>query len=187
MSDPARYSATQKWLHWTIVLLVLLQITVGIMLGNLGEGTLTNVLYELHKSFGLTVLGLALVRIGVRLWHGAPSLEPGVPGWQRLAAYASHYALYALIVLVPFAGWTATSIGFPPVRYFWTVPVTLPLAHDEELAKTVYNIHALLAAALVAIVAIHAAAALHHHFGRRDRTLLRMLPERGDTSLTGSP
>ena len=176
MTNPENYSSLQKWLHWTIAALILVQLSVGVSLSRLGEGALTNALYELHKSFGLTVLALALVRIAVRSGRGAPPLEPNIPGWQRAAAYASHYALYTLIVLVPVAGWTATSAGYPPVNYFWTIPVTLPIEQNEHWANRVYWLHAALALALALVALVHAGAALHHHFIRRDRTLLRMLP-----------
>ena len=176
MKNPEGYSAAQKWLHWTIAALIVLQLSVGVSLPRLPEGAVTNALYELHKSFGLTILALALVRIALRSSRGAPPLEPNIPGWQRAAAYASHYALYTLVVLVPIAGWTATSAGYPPVNYFWTIPVTLPVEHNEDWANQVYWIHAVLALLLALTALVHAGAALHHHFIRRDRTLLRMLP-----------
>ena len=82
-------------------------------------------------------------------------------------------------MLVPVAGWTATSAGYPPVRYFWTLPVTLPIEQNEDWANRVYWLHAVLALALALVALVHAGAALHHHFVRRDRTLLRMLPGTG--------
>jgi cytochrome b561 len=182
MSMPEGYSAIQKWLHWTIAALIIVQLSIGVSLPRLPEGALTNALYELHKSFGLTILALALLRIAVRSSRGAPPLEPNIPGWQRAAAYTSHYALYTLIVLVPVAGWTATSAGYPPVRYFWTIPVTLPIEQNEDWANRVYWLHAVLALALALVALVHAGAALHHHFVRRDRTLLRMLPGTGSSS-----
>src|SRR3954469_23848824 len=97
---PSRYSPAQKWLHWSMAVLILGMIAIGLTMTNLGDGPLKDRLYELHKSIGLTVLALALVRIAVRRRRGAPPLEPGVPAWQRFAAHASHYALYGLIVLV---------------------------------------------------------------------------------------
>lgn len=170
------YSSTQKWLHWTMAALIVAMVIVGLTMRNLGEGAVTDTLYEVHKSTGIVLFGLALARIAVRLARGAPPLEPGIPAWQRLAAYASHYALYALIVLVPLAGWTATSSCCPPVNLFWTIPLTLPVPDTEDFSKAVFRIHFGLAFVTVAIVLIHASAALHHHFARHDRTLRRMLP-----------
>ena len=143
MTDAGRaYSAAQKWLHWSMAaLIVLLMIPAGLTMTRLGEGETTNTLYELHKSFGMIVFGLAVVRVVVRLIRGAPPLEPGIPPWQRFAAYVSHYALYMLIFLVPLTGWAATSACCAPVNLFWTFPLTLPVPGDEDLAKTIFRLH----------------------------------------------
>jgi len=189
MSEPAsdHYSPPQKWLHWLTAFFVVSLVTAGLIMTEIGDGQPKNILYELHKSLGLTVLGLTLVRIVVRVRRGAPPFVPGLPRWQRVAAHASHYALYLLIVLVPLLGWTATSVGFPPVNYFWTVPVTLPLPHDETLSERIFGAHKALAFTLVAVAGVHLSAALFHHFIRRDRTLLRMWPGRGAISGRGQP
>ena len=93
-----------------------------------------------------------------------------------LCPYVSHYALYMLIFLVPLTGWAATSACCPPVNLFWTVPLTLPVPNDENLAKAIFRFHYGFVYTLMAIVAVHVAGALQHHFYRRDRTLVRMLP-----------
>jgi cytochrome b561 len=174
---PSRYSSAQKLLHWTMAVLIVLMVAIGLTMTNLGEGPLTNTLYELHKSLGIVVLTLALIRIAVRWTRSAPPLEP-MPEWQRKAAYASHYSMYALIVLVPLMGWIATSYCCKPVKLFWTVPVSLPIpdAPTMEAARPLFLIHFTLAFTLAAIATIHVTAALHHHFVRRDATLRRMLP-----------
>jgi cytochrome b561 len=178
MTDaPKAYSLAQKWLHWSMAAIILLiMIPAGLTMTRLGEGETTNTLYELHKSFGLIVFTLAVVRAAIRLSRGAPPIEPGVPAWQRFAARVSHYALYMLIFLVPLTGWAATSACCPPVNLFWTVPLTLPVPNDEDLAKTIFRFHYGFVYTLMAIVAVHVAGALQHHFIRRDRTLVRMLP-----------
>jgi cytochrome b561 len=174
---PDQFSTAQKVLHWTIAVIVFIMVPVGLTMANvLGDGPFKNVLYELHKSFGIIIFCLAAVRVCIRLARGAPPLVPGLPAWQRAAAHASHYALYLLIVLVPIAGWAGTSACCAPVNVFWTVPVTLPLPDSMDLAKQIFRVHDTLALTLAAIVLVHASAALHHHFVRRDATLLRMLP-----------
>jgi cytochrome b561 len=174
---PSRYSAAQKVLHWTTAVLIVVMVAVGLTMTNMGDGPLKNALYELHKSTGLLVLVLALIRVAVRRTRSAPPLEP-MPEWQRMAAYTSHYSMYVLIVLVPLMGWIATSYCCKPVNFLWTVPVSLPIpdAPTMEAAKPLFLIHFTLAFILAAIVTIHVTAALHHHFVKRDRTLLRMLP-----------
>jgi cytochrome b561 len=170
------YSGAQKALHWTVAALVLVMVAIGVTMTTIPGSALKNNLYEIHKSIGLVVLGLMSVRIALRWRRGAPPLVPGLPSWQRRAATASHYALYALLVAVPILGWSGVSACCPPVNLFWTVPVTLPIGGGFETAKPILYVHDILALTLAALVAIHVAAALHHHFGRRDDTLRRMLP-----------
>jgi cytochrome b561 len=178
MADaPLGFAPIQKWLHWSMAAIILLiMIPAGLTMTRLGEGSTTNTLYEVHKSFGLIVFSLAVVRAVVRLTKGAPPIESDVPSWQRFAAYVSHYALYLLIFLVPLSGWAATSACCAPVNLFWTVPLTLPVPEGEDLAKAIFRLHYGFVYTLMAIVAVHVAAALQHHFVRRDRTLIRMLP-----------
>ena len=76
---PFRYSAAQKGLHWGMAVLIITRVIVGLTMTRLGEGKVTGILYELHKSVGLVVLALAIVRIGVRVARGVPPLEPGIP------------------------------------------------------------------------------------------------------------
>ena len=172
---PRRYSGLQKTLHWTMAALIVTQVAVGITMTNIGEGPLTNNLFELHKSIGITVLALALVRLAVRARRGAPPFEP-MPEWQRRAANASHTALYVLFIATPLVGWIATSYCCKPVNLFWTVPLTLPVPEGEDLAKAIFRFHYGFVYTLMAVLVVHVGAALQHHFIRRDRTLVRMLP-----------
>lgn len=176
---PSRYSSAQKLLHWSIALMILVMVALGLAMTRLGDGAVKNTLYELHKSIGLSLLTLVLVRLAVRWRRGAPALEPTVPAWRRAAAHASHAALYVLIVLVPLAGWIATSSCCAPVRLFWTLPLTLPAPEGEQFSSAAFRAHFALVLGLVAIATIHVGAALQHHFIRRDGTLRRMLPGGG--------
>lgn len=185
-AGPDTYSGSQKALHWAVAALIVVTVPIGLSIVHvLSPGPATDFLYEAHKSIGLTILSLAVLRIVVRWRRGAPPLVPGLPRWQSAAAHGSHYALYLLIVLVPLTGWAATSACCAPVNLFWTWPVTLPVGGGMEAAEPIFQVHNALALTLTAIAMIHVAAALHHHFVRRDRTLLRMLPglrQRGKAS-----
>jgi cytochrome b561 len=169
------YSWAQRILHWLMAAIILCMIPAGLTMANLlADGPAKNTVYELHKSFGLVLFALILVRIAVRWSRGAPPLVPGLPRWQRIAARISHYALYGLMVLVPIAGWSGTSACCAPVNLFWTVPLTLPVEGGMETGKAIFKVHATLALLLAAIVLVHVSAALHHHLVRRDATLRRM-------------
>ncbi len=175
-STPEGYLPAQKLLHWTTALLIVTLVPVGLTMVRLEPGSIPDTLYEVHKSFGLLVFGLALCRIALRLARGAPPLVPGLPAWQRAAAHGSHIALYILIVLVPVLGWAGTSACCAPVNLFWTIPLTLPVSGGMEVAKRIFALHDAMALTLAGIVLIHVGAALHHHLIRRDDTLRRMLP-----------
>ncbi|MGY2052111.1 cytochrome b [Methylobacterium sp. JK268] len=174
---PSEYSSVQKLLHWLIAILIFGLVPVAIVMTSIGEGPLQDRLFDLHKSFGLTVLALVLARILVRASRGAPGLVDGLPAWQRAAARASHLALYGLILLVPVLGWAGTSACCAPVEWFGLVPVTLPISGGMPVGEKILNVHVVAAFLLTALVLVHGAAALHHHFARRDPTLRRMLPE----------
>lgn len=176
MRAPSTYSGAQKALHWTVAVLVLAMVGLGLAMTAIGPGPAKNTLYELHKSVGLVVLALMVPRAALRWRRGAPPLVPGLPAWQRAAAHASHGALYGLLVAVPLLGWAGVSACCPPVNLFWTLPLTLPVGGGFAAAKPILAVHDILALSLAGVVAIHVAAALWHHLVRRDETLRRMLP-----------
>lgn len=182
MSAGARaetYAGSQKFLHWFVAVIILFMVPAGLLMANvLPDGAVKNAVYELHKTFGIIAFFAAVVRIALRLYLGAPPLERDMPAWQRAAAHGSHIALYGLIVLVPLSGWAGTSACCAPVNLFWTFPLTLPVSGGMEAGKVILGWHEAFALTLAAIVAVHIAAALHHHLVRRDGTLRRMMPNR---------
>ena len=133
----------------------------------------------LHKSIGLTVLALSLARLGWRLAHSAPPLPATLPRWRARMAGSVYGALYLLIVAVPIAGWLRTSPNAYPLRWFGLAELPkFPIENGSAAAEAASSGHALLAWAMLLVVAVHIAAALHHHFRLRDPVLGRMLPSR---------
>jgi cytochrome b561 len=184
----AAYATIQKSLHWAMAVIILPLAAVGFAMANiLQHDALRNVFYEAHKSAGLAVLALAVLRLGVRLRRGLPPPVPGLSRWQRAAARGAHEALYVLILAVPLAGWLATSMCCAPVLFLGSLPAGLPVSGDEPAVDAAFLLHAGLAFALVGIVALHVGAALHHHFVRRDETLRRMLPGTAAPAADPSP
>lgn len=166
-------------LHWLIVLLVLALAIVGLTMVELPKTPKYFWVYTLHKSVGVTVLALVLLRIGWRLYAGAPKPVPGTPRWQERVASLTHWALYALVLAMPVSGWLFDSAsGLRPFRLFGLVEMPKLVAPDEAIRDVARDAHELLFWVLVALVAVHAAAAFHHHVFRQDATLLRMLPRR---------
>lgn len=186
MPAPQRYSAVAILLHWSIALLVLALVGLGLVMTNLAPGSPTQFsLYQWHKSLGITVLLLTLARIGWRLAHPVPALPANLRPWERAAARVTHVGLYVLLLAIPLSGWALVSASpwnIPTVLYGiipWPHLPVLPALEDkagaEAVAKQAHNLLAWLA---VALVALHVAAALKHHFILRDDVLARMLPGR---------
>lgn len=174
-----RWGPVSQALHWLVVLLVLVLAIVGLSLDSLPKTPKYFWVFTLHKSVGITVLALVLLRIGWRLHAGAPLPVAGTPAWQARVASATHVLLYALLLAMPLSGWLYDSAsGLRPFRWFGLVAMPKLAAPDEALADAAREAHELLFWALVALVALHVAAALHHHLFRNDATLSRMLPSR---------
>lgn len=174
-----RWGPVSKWLHWVIVVLLLGMSIVGLLMGELPSTPSYFWVYTAHKSTGLMILTLVLLRLGWRLYAGAPRPVPGTPSWQHRVAVVTHVLLYALILAMPLSGWLFDSAsGLRPLRWFGLFDVPKLVAPDEALASFAHGAHEWLFLAIVALVALHAGAALYHHLFLRDATLLRMLPGR---------
>lgn len=171
-----RYGAPAIVLHWLVAALVLLTIPLGIYMADLPLSPQKLKLYSYHKWIGVTVFGLAVVRVLWRLTHAAPPLDPALPAWQRKAAHAVHGLLYVLILAIPLSGWIYSSaVGVPTVYLgLWQLPDLV--TRDRELADSLKAVHMTLAYGLAALVLVHLLAALKHHFIDRDGVLARMVP-----------
>ena len=173
------WGAVSQSFHWLIVLLILLLAIVGLTMGELPKTPKYFWVYTLHKSTGITVLALVLLRIGWRLYAGAPKPVPGTPTWQQRSAALTHVLLYALVLAMPLSGWLYDSAsGLRPFRYFGLVEMPKLVAPNESLRDLSHSTHVTLFWVLVALVALHAGAAFYHHLFQNDATLTRMLPGR---------
>jgi cytochrome b561 len=168
-----RYGDVAIAFHWTIAVLVIVNLAIG--LGHESVPALRGAM-GLHKSIGLTALALTLGRIAWRLRHRPPPLPAGTPGWEKGAAHATHWALYALMLLMPLTGWALVSgAQRRPLTWFGLTDVPyLPVA--PATADSADAAHGLLGWLMLALVVLHIAAALRHHWIKRDQVLRRMAP-----------
>jgi len=174
----ARYGDLSIALHWAMLLLIALTYAFTELRVLFERGTPErDFMRAAHFSCGLLVLGLALLRLGVRLVHGAPPITPPPPVWQRAAARASHALLYAFMIGMPVLALFMMGLRGDEVLFFG---LELPplVAEDKELGKLLRGWHGDIGRAVYALIALHAAAAIWHHRVRRDDTLVRMLPAR---------
>ncbi|MHA7871554.1 MAG: cytochrome b/b6 domain-containing protein [Hyphococcus sp.] len=178
-----RYSTVAVVLHWAIAILILGQIGGGLYMHNLPNSAAMKFdLYQLHKSFGLSVLVLTAARIAWRMTHRPPALPAQTPVWQRLAARATHLGFYGLIVLTPLVGWAIVSVSPTdiPTKWFGLIPVPhLPIVAetiDRAAAEDVFKeLHEYLAFAILFLLVLHVAAALKHSFIDKDGVLRSMM------------
>jgi len=165
-----------KFFHWTIALFV-----IGLLVGGL---TMTDMkvspdkfkLYALHKSFGITVLALMLLRFAWRGVDPRPSDVPGMAPVVAFAAHAVHRLLYVALLAMPISGWVYNSASNFPLQWFGLVNLPAIVGPDKDLKALAHEVHEVLAWTIIALLLAHIAGALKHHFIDRDDTLRRMLP-----------
>jgi len=173
------WDGVTRSLHWLMAVLIVVQATVGWVGAEMERSPLKIDVLSAHKSLGISLLLLVLVRLLWRWTHTAPSPPEGTGRWMIWSARVSHYALYLLMLAVPFSGWLSASTVIVPWKLWWVIPWPTIAAPDQRLHKIAEDLHENLVWWLVAFLTIHVAAALWHHFGKRDRVLLRMLRGRG--------
>jgi cytochrome b561 len=174
-SDEA-WGSVARTLHWLVAAAILVQIPLGLAAVNWRLSPTKLDLFVLHKSLGLAILAVVAVRLAWRAVGTVPALPATMSVRERRAANASHALLYLAMLSVPISGWVASSAANVPFRWFWRVPVPVLAAPDEALAQLAGRVHLVLWIVLVVLVAVHVAAALWHHYVRRDDVLARMLP-----------
>jgi cytochrome b561 len=174
-----------KSLHWIIAAFVIAQVALGLtMLRITGSIDVSFQLYQLHKSFGFTILALMAFRIPWRLMFGAPPLPEAWPKWERVSAQLSHLGLYGLLISLPFTGWLLVSASDLPIptRLFGIVQVPhldfvarLPHGDRSALEQFLKTTHSVLAYGLVGLLVLHVTAALRHHLILKNHILRSML------------
>jgi cytochrome b561 len=162
-----RFTASQRLLHWLMAACILAMLFIGVgMVSTVMPKYLT--LVAIHKPLGITILVLALIRLALRLRYGAPALPADLPEPMRLAAEASHYMFYVLMIAMPLLGWGMLSAAEYPVVLTpgWHLPAILP--QSDSLHTWLWDAHYYLAFAFFALILLHVAAALFHALVRRD-------------------
>lgn len=172
-----RYTLPAIALHWLIALLIIATFLLGLTMVDIPGLTPTKLKYfSWHKWMGVTVFGLACLRLLWRLTHKAPPYPDGMPQWQRNAAHIVHGLLYLLIFAIPLSGYFFSLASGVPVVYLGIVPLPVWIAPDPELKAALRQLHYGLNMTLLFLFCLHVLAALKHQFIDRDRTLQRMLP-----------
>ena len=181
-NSPTRYGAIAQSMHWFVVVLVILAWVLGVSDDLLPKGPARAAGLYIHITAGLLVIVLTLVRL---LWRTADPSPPAertefgdwsFAGWMDLGARLAHFGLYVLLVAVPLVGIAVQFAKGNALPVFGLFDIASPWSADRAFARNLKGIHELLAHGLLALAALHAAAALVHHWVFGDRTLTRMLP-----------
>ena len=170
-----RYGAVAQLFHWVIVVLIITQFVLAKRADGLSPVAKIGVLAT-HKSVGITILALAVLRLAWRLFNPVPPAPGGTPRWQARAAHASHFLLYALLFITPVLGWLMSSARSFSVSYFGLFTLPDLIEPNRPAYERLHDVHEFMAYTLATLAVIHIAAALKHHFVDRDDVLRRMLP-----------
>src|ERR1700742_2599174 len=170
-----RFTIPQRLLHWLMAICILSMLFIGVgMVSTVTPKYLT--LVQIHKPLGIAILVLALIRLALRLFYGAPALPPDLPLAIKLAAEGSQYIFYALMIAMPLIGWAMLSAAEYPVVLFGGVhlPSILPLS--PSLHTLLWHAHFYLAFAFFALILMHVSAILFHKLIRNDGVFQTMAP-----------
>jgi cytochrome b561 len=170
-----RFTPLQRTLHWVMAVCILAMLFIGVgMVSTIAPEYLT--LVSIHKPLGILILILALIRLVVRLVYGAPPLPLDLPEPMKLAAYLSHYALYALMIAMPLIGWAMLSAANYPVTLWPGLWLPQIVPQSASLHTLLWNAHFYLAFLFFALILMHLAAGLFHGLIRRDGVFDAMGP-----------
>ncbi|WP_440223710.1 cytochrome b [Dokdonella sp. MW10] len=174
-SSTERWGGVAKTFHWVMALGIIGVGILGLYMTGMDRGMAKVNTFALHKSIGLTLLALALLRLAWRFVDRKPRDE-AMPRWQRIAAHATHGLLYLLMLAIPLSGWLFNSARGYALQWFKQFNLPALVEKNESLGDLAITLHVAFFWILAALLVAHVGGALLHHVFERDNTLLRMLP-----------
>lgn len=175
MTSEQRYGAVAKFFHWTIGLGIIFMLGFGLYFDTF-EVSNRGVLIGWHKSIGITILALAALRILWRLTHKYPKALDTHSNAEKIGSRVAHFVLYGLMILLPLSGWYMSSAAGYPVNLFGWGEIPSLMEKSKEWGSFFNQSHETLAYICIAVIALHFAGALKHHYFDKDNTLRRMWP-----------
>jgi signal transduction histidine kinase/cytochrome b561/CheY-like chemotaxis protein len=183
-ASTTRYPSALVFMHWLITGAVVLHLTVALMSSLMRHLPTMLAVMDLHRSIGLTILLLTVLRLGMRFGRPLPRIRDGIPTWQRLLAKVVHAGFYVVLLAGPIVGWLYSSAVGQDVTFFWVVPLPALIAPDDGLANRLLSIHIGLAVTLVALIGVHTCAALYNRMVLKNRVFEKMLWTRDDSRVS---
>jgi cytochrome b561 len=170
-----QFDGVMKGFHWVMAILVIMMVVIGLRMTDLPNSPDKFLVYGWHKTFGMTILGLVVLRVLWRLHSPRPKPLPTHKPLELLLAHTVHIVLYGCLFLMPISGYvmsSAAGYGFK----VWGIPIPMLVPPNKALMEQMKEFHEILSNILMAAVALHVLGALKHHFIDKDTTLIRMLP-----------
>lgn len=171
-----RHNGATITLHWLTLIAILTAVAAVFVQDYIDSDDMTRALVTLHRSLGLLVMLMVGIRIFVHEPINHPAPSPHMQKLQTLAAKLVHAGIYLLLIAIPLVGWAMSSASGKPMSFFWLFQIPAILGRDRDLTDTLHDWHEWSAWGLLAVVGLHAAAALWHHYFVRDGVLYSMLP-----------
>lgn len=171
-----RYGAVARFFHWTTAILILMMLVMGVVMGDLPAGPDKFWVYSLHKSLGITVLALAVLRLAWKLVNWNLPRENNHKWYEHWAATVVHWGFYALIIGQPLTGWLLTSAANSTINWFGLFPVPSITAADPAFREQMESAHEIIATLLWVFIGLHVAGVLKHMVIDHDSTFRRMAP-----------
>lgn len=170
-----KYSIQARILHWLMAAVILSALGLGIYMTNLGKDATNRMqIYNLHKSLGVTVMILVLIRIAIRLKNKPPALPTTIKAIERKLANGTHHILYLLMILVPLSGYLMSSFFGFPVHLF-SLEIPMLVSANPTVGKFFAEAHEILAYALLGVITLHALGAFKHLFDGKENNVLRRM------------
>ena len=176
-SEQRIFDRTTRLMHWLTAGLMLLVFVLAFSIDRAPSRASHAVFLQLHRSVGITIWALTLVRLTWRHFARYPDWPSDMPSTMRIAAKASEYALYALLLAQPILGILQTSAHGDHVNLFFLGQLPALIEKNRPLAQLLLTAHKAIGFLLLSLITLHVSAALFHHFWRRDDTLTAMLPK----------
>src|SRR5260370_12654548 len=160
---PPAYTITARVLHWVTAILILSTIPLGLIIANDWGGPLQEPLYDLHRPVGTLIIPLISLRLIYR-WANPPLPLPNdIPAFQQLAAHATHWGLYALLLVQPIVGWMAMSAYGEPIKLLGGFELPPIWPKDRLFSEQLFAIHGLIGTVMAALLAVHIGRARYPH------------------------
>ncbi len=175
-SEPREFDSVIRLLHWITAFAMAMVFALVLSVQFATTGREATAMVQLHRSFGIMVWVVMLIRLLWRQFTRLPDWTPGIPRAMKIAAQWSEYLLYALMLTQPILGLLQTNAHGERVNLFFLGELPPVIGMDRPLARQLLAVHETVGFCLLALIVLHASAALYHHLWRRDDTLDAMLP-----------